>query len=205
MQIWTSQVVAAGLPISDGILKEKGLEFARILNIEDKLKYANGEANSAPFNTLPKERTKLRMILNEYSYDNIYNADKTGLFFRMEPNQTLILNPHCFKNFNRSALPVIYRTNSKAWMCADIFIEWLNYLDNYFRTMNRKIVLLIDNAGSHFNAKRLEKDNSDIFEDEFDNEQRSKNEESDSDEEEEILPVLVKDVVNDPEKCDFRR
>lgn len=42
-------------------------------------------------------------------------------------------------------------------MRSDIFIEWLKYLDHYFRTMNRKILLLIDNAGSHFNPKRLKK------------------------------------------------
>jgi DDE superfamily endonuclease len=69
------------------------------------------------------------------------------------------LNPRCFKSLNRSALPVIYRANSKAWMRSDIFIEWLKHLDYYFRTMNRKILLLIDNAGSHFNSKRFEKNN----------------------------------------------
>jgi hypothetical protein len=71
------------------------------------------------------------------------------------------LNPRCFKNINKSALPVIYRANSKAWMRSDIFIEWLKHLDYYFRTMNRKVLLLIDNAGSHFNSKRLEKDDDD--------------------------------------------
>ncbi len=68
------------------------------------------------------------------------------------------LNPRCFKNFNRSALPVIYRANSKAWMRSDIFTDWLNYLDNYFRTLDRKILLLVDNAGSHFNPKVFEQD-----------------------------------------------
>src|SRR5438034_1380287 len=59
-------------------------------------------------------------------------------------------------------------------MRTDIFVEWLNYLNNYFCTMNRKIVLLIDNAGSHFNTKRLQKENSDdSSEDESDNEQGS--------------------------------
>ena len=41
-------------------------------------------------------------------------------------------------------------------MRSDIFIEWLHYLDNWFRTMSRKVVLLVDNAGSHFNPKILE-------------------------------------------------
>jgi len=40
--------------------------------------------------------------------------------------------------------------------------------------MNRKIILLINNAGSHFNIKGLQKENSDdSSEDESDNEQGS--------------------------------
>jgi hypothetical protein len=68
------------------------------------------------------------------------------------------LNPRCFKNINKSALPVTYRANSKAWMRSDIFIEWLRHLDNWFRTTGRKILLLIDNAGSHFNPKVLDEE-----------------------------------------------
>jgi hypothetical protein len=60
-------------------------------------------------------------------------------------------------------------------MRSDIFIEWLKHLDYYFRTENRKILLLIDNAGSHFNSKRFEKnDGSDDEITESDSEQRSK-------------------------------
>ncbi len=54
-------------------------------------------------------------------------------------------------------------------MRSDIFVEWLNHLDNYFRVMDRKILLLIDNAGSHFNPKVLEETN--LSENDFDNEE----------------------------------
>ena len=71
---------------------------------------------------------------------------------------------------------MVYRANKKAWMRSDIFIEWLNHLDYYFRTMDRKVLLLIDNAGSHFNPKRLEQnddDENEIDDDDFDSEQES--------------------------------
>ena len=68
-------------------------------------------------------------------------------------------NPRCFTNINKSTLPVTYHANSKAWMRSDIFIEWLNYHDRFFCAMDRKVVLLIDNAGSHFNPKQLEQSN----------------------------------------------
>lgn len=107
MQIWTSQAVASGVPLTDGILQQKGLELANMLNIKDQLKCANGwvyrfklrnglqkvhvlgEAKSAPLESLSEERIRLRVLLSKYEEEDIYNADETGLFFRMEPNQTL--------------------------------------------------------------------------------------------------------------------
>ncbi|CAG8667797.1 9579_t:CDS:2, partial [Paraglomus brasilianum] len=108
MELWVSQAVAGGLPLSDQILQEKGLEFAKNFNIEDdNLRCSNGwvykfkkrigihkitlhgEANSAPIADLADERFKLQQILANYDPENIYNADETGLFYRMEPNQTL--------------------------------------------------------------------------------------------------------------------
>ncbi|CAB4441110.1 unnamed protein product [Rhizophagus irregularis] len=223
MQIWTSQATAAGLPLTDMILQQKGKEFAKMLNIEDQLKCTNGwvyrfkvrnglqkvnfsgEANSAPLETLPEERLHLRTLLAKYNEEDIYNADETGLFFQMEPNHTLgsgkisgrkqdksrlsVLlcsnstgshkfpplvigkanNPRCFKNINKTSLPVTYRANSKAWMRSDIFVEWLHHLDNWFRVMDRKILLLIDNAGSHFNPKTFDEDSSDLSEDNEEN------------------------------------
>ncbi|CAB5388934.1 unnamed protein product [Rhizophagus irregularis] len=203
MQIWTSQAIAAGLPLSDMILQQKGLEFAKMFNMDDKLKCANGWMYS-----LPEEHARLRALLVKYDKEDIYNADETGLFFRMEPNQTLgtrlpvqhqdknwisilfctnatvnhkfhslvigkSFNLRCFKNFNKSALPVIYRVNSKVWMRSDIFVEWLNHLDYYFCTLNRKILLIIDNASSYFNPKRFEKNDNNISNDEMSNEENN--------------------------------
>ena len=77
-------------------------------------------------------------------------------------------NPRCFKNINKASLPVTYYANSKAWMRSDIFVEWLHHLDNWFRIMDRKILLLIDNMASHFNPKMFDKDSSDLSEDDDD-------------------------------------
>jgi hypothetical protein len=51
-------------------------------------------------------------------------------------------------------------------MKSDIFVEWLHHLDNWFRIMDQKILLLINNARSHFNPKMFNKDSSDLSEDE---------------------------------------
>ena len=82
------------------MIKEKAFFFAQEFNIPpesisfsngwiEKFKKRNnirsyrlhGEANSAPLKTLSEERKKLQTILQDYTLDNIFNADETGLFF----------------------------------------------------------------------------------------------------------------------------
>jgi hypothetical protein len=59
-------------------------------------------------------------------------------------------NPRCFKNIKTTSLPVTYKHNSKSWMLSSIWCEWLHNLDNHFKILNKKILLLIDNAPVHF-------------------------------------------------------
>ncbi|CAB4473732.1 unnamed protein product [Rhizophagus irregularis] len=72
LQIWTSQAVAARLPLTNTILQQKGLELIRFL----------GEASSAPLTTLPEKQLKLRNLLAAYNEKDIYNTDEMELFFK---------------------------------------------------------------------------------------------------------------------------
>ncbi|KAG9300566.1 hypothetical protein G9A89_000648 [Geosiphon pyriformis] len=47
------------------------------------------KANSAFLKILPEEQEKLYEIISEYDLNDVYNANKTALFFRMPPNTTL--------------------------------------------------------------------------------------------------------------------
>ncbi|MGH0156192.1 UNVERIFIED_CONTAM: hypothetical protein FKN15_030857 [Acipenser sinensis] len=61
--------------------------------------------------------------------------------------------PRCFKNVNLAALPVVYKSQKRAWMDQDIFHDWFH---NHFVTnvkqklqelgLPPKAVLLLDNA-----------------------------------------------------------
>ncbi|CAG8697644.1 2628_t:CDS:2 [Gigaspora rosea] len=105
MNLWVSQVTTAGLILTDELLKLKGREFAQHLNVSaDEIKFSNGwianfkkrnslrryklhgEALSGPLESLPGERIKLQELLSQYESDDIYNADETGLFYRMLPH-----------------------------------------------------------------------------------------------------------------------
>jgi hypothetical protein len=213
MSIWVENVTAGGITLTDLLIKEKAKVFAQAFSIQesdlvfsngwlDKFKKRNniqryhmhGEAGSAPLESLPEERMKLRRLLDRFTLDRIYNIDETGLFYRMAPNQTLSTKPvlgqkkdkiritvllganvtgtdkltpwvignakrlRPFSRINLERLPVHYCANPKAWMNSSIFEEVLRHLDSYFRAQNKKILLLVDNAPSHFDPHH---DNSD--------------------------------------------
>ncbi|CAB4487244.1 uncharacterized protein OCT59_001360 [Rhizophagus irregularis] len=112
LRIWVGQALSSRMFISDAILKEKAMFFAHGLGLsENTLTFSNGwlmrfkkknglrrrklhgESASAPLETLSQERERLRRILRRYNPNDIYNADETGLFFRMSPNETLAQGP----------------------------------------------------------------------------------------------------------------
>jgi hypothetical protein len=139
LELWITQAITAGMIISGDILKEKAKIFADGFGITG-ITFSNGwltrfkkrtgirrrkfqgEAASAPIETLPTERKRLQEILSSYSLNDIYNADETGLFFRMTPNETLASGP--VSGTKKVILYYIY---------IYIFIYFNNYLiNNYF-------------------------------------------------------------------------
>jgi len=58
--------------------------------------------------------------------------------------------PRPLSKVNLETLPVHYRGNPKAWMNSSVFEEVLHEMDSHFRLQNKKILLLVDNAPSHF-------------------------------------------------------
>ncbi|CAG8620848.1 16662_t:CDS:2, partial [Cetraspora pellucida] len=77
-------------------------------------------------------------------------------------------HPRSFGRMNLNRLPVYYHSNPKAWMNSLLFEEILRYIDNIFRAQNKKILLLVDNAPSHFDPHDQD-DNDDGINDEYDN------------------------------------
>ena len=105
---WVEQLTAATIEFNERLIKEKGKEFAMLLGMqENEMQFSNGwiekfkkrnqlrayklrgEAGSVSTKHLPEERRKLKEIISQFDPADVYNADETGLFFRMAPNQTL--------------------------------------------------------------------------------------------------------------------
>jgi len=69
--------------------------------------------------------------------------------------------PRPLLRVNLDHLPVHYRGNPKIWMNSRLFGEILLDMDRHFRAQNKKILLLIDNAPSHFDPNyRLQDDDN---------------------------------------------
>ena len=66
-------------------------------------------------------------------------------------------NPRCLKDINKANLPVEYRHNTRAWMTDCIFREWLLKIDKYFKSLDRNVLLFLDNFSGHCNDDKITK------------------------------------------------
>ncbi|GFS15232.1 ADP-dependent glucokinase [Elysia marginata] len=138
--------------------------------------------------TVLDQMRKLYSLLGstpEYKTFDVYNADETGLFWRLLRNKTTDFKGQechggkdpkdritlltcanmdgshklplfvtgkfktlrCFKGVRK--LPVQCQANSKAWMTAGIFTEWLREFDKMMYRQKRKVLLTLDNCTAH--------------------------------------------------------
>ncbi|GES85616.1 CENP-B homolog protein 2-like [Rhizophagus clarus] len=126
MSLWVENATAGGVTLTDLLIKEKARVFAQAFNIQEselvflnewleKFKKRNNiqryrahrEAGSAPLESLAEEQMKLRRLLGQFTLDQIYNIDKTGLFYRMPPNQTLSTKPILGQKKDKTRITVL--------------------------------------------------------------------------------------------------
>ena len=73
--------------------------FQERYNISSKR--IHGESESADLEQVDKGRERLQELLVGYDLNDIYNADETGLFFRLGPDQTLATKSDNAKGFKK--------------------------------------------------------------------------------------------------------
>ncbi|CAG8623534.1 17662_t:CDS:2 [Gigaspora margarita] len=189
MTIWVNQVSSAGIVLSDELVKLKDCEFGNRLGIPEN---DFNKAASVPLETLADERIKLRQLLSQYKPKNIYNTNKTGLFYQMLPNQTLVQQAVSGQKRDKSQLTVLLATNTTG----------------SHKLMPLIIVLLIvDNARSHsapempassdnINGNRDKRSENDELDSEYKDDENFISESSENDEisnsEEELIKELAK-------------
>ncbi|CAB4397697.1 unnamed protein product [Rhizophagus irregularis] len=171
--------IPTGLPIAYKFHKSlaEGIKsIESVCNCNNGLQKVNfsGEANSVPIESLPAECVRLHALLAKYDAEDIYNADKTGLFFRIEPNQILSTGAVAGRKKDKSRVFILFCANATG-----------------SHKLRPLILLFIDDAGSHFNTIRLEENDDDKITNTGENN-------SDS-----ILPTYDDDNDNDVDENDL--
>ncbi|XP_042908264.1 tigger transposable element-derived protein 4-like [Parasteatoda tepidariorum] len=97
-----------------------------------------------------------------------HNKDRITLLVgaNMDGTEKLLMigksrNPRCFKNVKSKHIE--YHSNTKAWMTANIFEDWLLDLNRTYQRKNRKIILFIDNCTAHKSIPTMENITVDFF------------------------------------------
>ncbi|CAI2184849.1 10891_t:CDS:2, partial [Funneliformis geosporum] len=79
--------LAINLDIDGAILKAKAKFFAKRLNIDD---FNQSKVTNAPSaKSIANDHVALQQLLLNYEFEDIWNADETGLFWKMKPSRTL--------------------------------------------------------------------------------------------------------------------
>ncbi|GBM30501.1 Tigger transposable element-derived protein 4 [Araneus ventricosus] len=104
---WLKDARSQNVPISSLILKEKAMEIAEELNIEDfggsngwlerfkdrhclSFKTICGEAATVEGESIENwKNSVLKDILSRFDASNVFNLDETGLFYCLLPDKTL--------------------------------------------------------------------------------------------------------------------
>lgn len=103
---WFCAARAKNIPISGPILKEKALQVSKEFECQNfkasngwldkfksryniSFKVICGESKSVDTETVDEWRIKVKQLISSYEPRNIYNADETGLFYKVLPKKTL--------------------------------------------------------------------------------------------------------------------
>lgn len=104
--MWMCDMTSRNATLNDEMVIMKAKKLGQELGIQDfeyssgwltrfkkrkgiQRRLLEGEARSADPSVVDNGRLDLQESLAEYGWDDIFNMDETGLFFRLGPNQTL--------------------------------------------------------------------------------------------------------------------
>jgi len=127
---WCEHVINNKGPLHDDVLMSQGLKIARELGISpDEFRASqgwvynfkrrhglseiilHGEAASVDQTNLNQHRKDLQEIIALYHPDDVYNADETGLFWRMAPKRTLSNATRAGKTVQKERISVLLGCN----------------------------------------------------------------------------------------------
>ncbi|GFT96056.1 tigger transposable element-derived protein 1 [Trichonephila clavipes] len=189
--IWIGEQVQRKIPVSGYLIQEKTLKFYKSMKQSEpsastskagkvfsaskgwltgflkrnalpniKITGESATADEGAAKILPEELAEI-IEDGDYSADQVFNADETGLYWKKLPNRTYIAKDEKTASGHKASkdlkqLPVHWMANPKAWMTTAIFTEWFNNcfvpeVEAYMKekSLDFKVLLIVDNAASH--------------------------------------------------------
>ena len=118
----------------------------------------NGDETSLFFRALPTKSLSLR---REKCSGGKMSKERSTVFLcanmagKLEKPLVIgkAAKPRCFKHLDINKLPVVWRSNRRAWMTAALMEEWLNGFNAKMKKENRHVLLFFDNATCHPHIK----------------------------------------------------
>ncbi|GFS76253.1 tigger transposable element-derived protein 1 [Trichonephila clavipes] len=156
--IWIEEQVQRRIPVSGYLIQEKALN--------ETITGESATADEGAAQIFPEELAKI-IEDGDYSADQVFNADETGLYWKKLPNRTYIAKDEKTASGHKASkdlkqLPVHWMANPKAWMTTAIFTEWFNNcfvpeVEAYMKekSLDFKVLLIVDNAASHPELEHL--------------------------------------------------
>ncbi len=149
------------------IMEEKGISLTQLFNCDEtglywrlmprKTLITAREKDAKGFKK-PKDRVTLMACAN------VTGSIKLPLVFIHKS-----ASPRCFKNFNKSSLPVDYYAQKNSWMNSEIFTKWFHekFVPNCKKSLTErnlppKALLVLDNAPCHPDVDYLESNDGQI-------------------------------------------
>ena len=77
-----------------------------------RLQVAHGEAGSVQQDIIDRELPALRLLIQQYHPNDVFNADETGLFYNMPPNKTIGSSPPPGLKKNKARITILFACNS---------------------------------------------------------------------------------------------
>ena len=71
----------------------------------------------------------------------------------MKDSFSEMVQPRCFSRIKPEKLPVMYRSNKKAWMTSELMTECLKSVDRQMKRQGRHVLLFLNNAPAHAKIK----------------------------------------------------
>ncbi|CAG8686394.1 1905_t:CDS:2 [Dentiscutata heterogama] len=123
----------------------------------------HGESGSANVAAINLKFPNIISTTSQYSLCDIYNIDKTGLFYTMAPNHTIVSRQIEKSKKDCMRLTIAFTTNADGTHKLQSFIirhsarprcfkkktEWIEKLDKEMKESNYYILLVLDGAPSH--------------------------------------------------------